>query len=217
MNNRISAEEIHGWIAGSVGARRISVLSFVRIQKSLGISLVVLTLCSRILIAQSNQPDNTTPASEIRSYDSPNALQSYGVTSEEFERLVGLQPQTALPTETSVNSSPPPVRSVQPVESANPMELRSPFPGHTENVLTAGPQPNNPAVDFVQTIPYWQQLGAKAILTTEGNKICQVDLEQLIWQSMQYSPRVQSILIAPKIQRTDIALTLVGTAGFETR
>ena len=179
-------------------------LSFVRFQESLAISLAVLTLCSRVLIAQSNPPDNTTPASEIRSYDSPNALQSYGVSSEEFERLVGLQPQTALPTETSVNSSPLPVRSVQPVESANPMELRSPFPGNTENVLTAGPQPNNPAVDFVQTIPYWQQLGAKAILTTEGNKICQVDLEQLIWQSMQYSPRVQSILIAPKIQRTDI-------------
>ena len=191
-------------LPGGVGARRISVLSFVRIQKSLGISLAVLTLCSRVLIAQSNQPDNTTPASEIRSYDSPNALQSFGVSSEEFERLVGLQPQTALPTETSVNSSPPPVRSVQPVESANPMELRSPFPGNTENVLTAGPQPNNPAVDFVQTIPYWQPLGAKAILTTEGNKICQVDLEQLIWLSMQYSPRVQSILIAPKIQRTDI-------------
>jgi len=190
VNNRTSVEEIHGWIAWGIGARRISVLSFVSIQKSLAISLAVLTLCSRVLIAQSNPPDNTTPASEIRSYDSPNALPSFGVSSEEFERLVGLQPHTALPSETPANSKPPPVLSVQPVESANPMELRSPFPGHTENVLTAGPQPDNPAADFVQTIPYWQQHCTKAILTAEGNKICQVDLEQLIWPGKRTDSRL---------------------------
>ena len=33
---------------------------------------------------------------------------------------------------------------------------------------------------------------------------CEVELEQLVWHAMQYSPKVQSILILPRIQQTDI-------------
>jgi len=40
----------------------------------------------------------------------------------------------------------------------------------------------------------------------EMNKVCRVSLEQVVWQSMQFSPKVQSILIVPKIQRTDIQI-----------
>jgi len=53
-------------------------------------------------------------------------------------------------------------------------------------------------------IPWWQESCSKAILTDSPEKAVRVDLEQLIWSAMEHSPRVKSILIAPKIQNTDI-------------
>ncbi len=44
----------------------------------------------------------------------------------------------------------------------------------------------------------------KPLLTNKMHRVQRIDLEQLIWQSMQYSPKVQSILKMPKIQRSEI-------------
>lgn len=51
--------------------------------------------------------------------------------------------------------------------------------------------------------PWWEESCRARLLADAPQTVCQADLEQLIWQSMQYSPRVQSILIVPKIQRTE--------------
>ena len=92
------------------------------------------------------------------------------------------------------------------MEEAFPVGIASPFPGPGATTPLAEPLPDYSRVATQQTIPWWQERCTNSILTNEPNKACPVDLEQLIWQSMQYSAKVQSILIAPKIQRTDIQI-----------
>jgi len=55
-----------------------------------------------------------------------------------------------------------------------------------------------------KAVPWWQGNCAKPILIQDARLTCEVELEQLVWHSMQYSPKVQSILILPRIQQTDI-------------
>ena len=182
---------------------------FAHLSKTLVKGLAIaLMLYSGVLIAQSDPTALTPMVQRAPKYDLPQALPTYGVSSDEFELQVGLRSQT--PPASQVPPSHGPANSNQNpfviMEEALPIGTASPFPGQGQTIPIAEPLPDNSHVAARQTIPWWQERCTNAILTNELNKACPVDLEQLIWQSMQYSAKVQSILITPKIQRTDIQI-----------
>jgi outer membrane protein len=53
---------------------------------------------------------------------------------------------------------------------------------------------------------WWEQPHAwkRQLLTRDTSLVRYVDLEQLVWLSVQYSPAIQSILKVPKVQRAEI-------------
>lgn len=187
-------------LPGRVVAWRLVVSDFALKFNSHGKALaMMLMLFSGVLHAQSNPMRQV----ETPQYELPKALPSQGVSSQEFERLIGLQSQALIPTNPRESPNVPPASMV---EKAAPIGGASPFPGIIEDSSQALPAPDDPRVAIGQTIPWWQDRCTSPIITSEVNKTCQMDLEQLVWQSMLYSPKVQSILIAPKIQRTDIEI-----------
>lgn len=194
-------------LLGRVGAWRIVVLEFARKLTSQGKAwAILLTLCSGVVNAQSNPLRFSTPA-----YDLPQALPSQGVSSEEFERLVGLQGQLPFLSDVPVFPNP---QTAPAMNLTEPIGAPSPFSGYLENPPVENPIQNTSQAALVQTIPWWQEQCSSPILTMEMNKVCRASLEQLVWQSMQFSPKVQSILIVPKIQRTDIQ---IATGEFDRR
>ena len=180
----------------------MEVSEFVRkIKEHASALALLLTLFCSSLVAQSNP----------RIYDAPESLPTNGVSSEEFERLVGLASEAASPSYSEALAIPQ--REVkqpeilQPIgvpESWQPIGAQSPFPTRLEIVPAPELQVDDSPFPKGQWLPWWQESCSQPILAKEPNKACRVELEQLIWHSMLYSPRVQSILIAPKIQRTDI-------------
>ncbi len=187
---------------------------FAHLSKTLVKGLaIMLTLYARVLIAQSDPSSPAPIVQQAPKYDLPQALPNFGVSSDEFEHQIGLRSQTApvsQPPASQVPVSPIPANSNQNrsviIEEALPIGIASPFPDSGQTSPMAEPLPENTRVPARQTIPWWQERCTNAILTNEPIKAVPVDLEQLIWQSMQYSAKVQSILIAPKIQRTDIQI-----------
>ncbi len=169
-------------------------------RATLSASAMLLTLLCSVLNAQSNR----------RTYEVPHALPSSGLSSEEFERLVGLNSQTPSQLPTALSTIPQSVLSqseLQPKivgEVVQPIEDSSPFPSQRESLPTAELRSDELPFSSEQWLPWWQGSCIQPILAVDPNKTCRVELEQLIWHSMLYSPRVQSILIGPKIQRTDI-------------
>ncbi len=176
-------------------------LEFVRISRAtLSSSAILLTLFCSALIAQSNP----------RTYEVPQALPSSGISSEEFERLVGLNSQTAsqiplaAPAPKPVLPPPEVPRPKIATEVVRPNEDPSPFPNQRESMPPPEFRSDESPFSSEQWLPWWQSACSQPILANDPSKTCRVELEQLIWHSMLYSPRVQSILIGPKIQRTDI-------------
>ena len=169
---------------------------------------IVLALYSGVLIAQSDPNSQSPMAQRAAKYDLPQALPNYGISSDEFERQVGIRSQS-LPAsqvprpQVLANANQNPGLKQ---EEAMPRDIVSPFPGQSQLPPVTETLPENVRAAATQAIPWWQERCTNAILANEQSKICPVDLEQLIWQSMQYSAKVQSILIAPKIQRTDIQI-----------
>ena len=182
---------------------------FARLSKTLVKGLaIMLTLYSEVLIAQAEPTSPALVVQRAPKYDLPQALPNFGVSSDEFEHQIGLRSQTAQTSQ--IPASQGAANSYQNPsllkEEAFPVGIASPFPGHGATTPLAETLPDYSRVATQQTIPWWQERCTNSILTNEPNKACPVDLEQLIWQSMQYSAKVQSILIAPKIQRTDIQI-----------
>jgi outer membrane protein len=159
-------------------------------------------LCAGVSFAQSDAPANYPVPIVVRSYDLPTPLkvsENEGVSSEEFERFISskVEPQSNPPNEPTlsvVESVPGPLTDVANSATVNPPQSEStldPFP--TDEVGTSE----------ARYIPWWQDYCLNPLLAKSPGKACTVDLEQLIWQSMQYSPKVQRILISPQIQRTE--------------
>ena len=166
-----------------------------------------LSFLSGILIAQPVPLQTSAPKQTPQAtYDLPEPLPTSAVSSEEFERLIGLQSM--------------PISGAQAGNDLNLPVVVVPIPKPQEQAPTGQSivqQPTDPMAGAIlpqlptdafvpnaRTIPWWQERCTKPILTTEMNKVYAVELHELVWQAMQNSPKVQSILITPKIQRTDI-------------
>jgi outer membrane protein len=162
------------------------------------------------------QNDSIPGPVSVPEYGVPKALPSFGVTSDEFEKFIKT-PAIVVPVESPIPTLP----SAPNTQLAAPKFERPVSVGGVPLVQPIAPsvQPFAPlAQPFVddrvgedraatgRIVPWWQTYCAEPILTRDNRQVCPVDLEQLVWQSMQFSPRVQSILIAPRIQRTDIAM-----------
>ncbi len=168
------------------------------------LAALVLSIWADVLFSQS---DGIKIGPATKSYPLPKALAPFeaAISSDEFENLVGLKAQQPFSQEPLQGLPQPPSRA-----SPNPNEWSSrprvdsiPLPVATDppaNPIIAG---NARVVDGKWT-PWWQEKCAAAILSGDMSRAQGFSLEQLIWLSMENSPRVQSILITPKIQRTDI-------------
>ena len=167
---------------------------------------VMLVFGPGMLLAQSSQ------VQAVREYELPKPVPGFSVTSEDYERFIGLRPQPD-PTQVlqPVQTTPSEAlgASLQPnasVQIAMPSEIPSPFPGSSGPVEQAPTwlQRAETSPTDGTTIPWWQNQCSRAILIQDPNQSCAVDLEQLVWRAMQCSRKVQSILIMPQIQQTDI-------------
>lgn len=130
------------------------------------------------------------------------------VSSDDFERFLA---STATPPEPTAQLLPVPAGNTGTDLPASVIEARtpvwSPLPNQQQLVVEQTPQagmpvaPNN--TEELVFVPWWQDLSLQPLLSSDKQLACQFDLEQLVWLSMQHSPRVQSILIVPQIQRTE--------------
>jgi outer membrane protein TolC len=143
------------------------------------------------------------------------------ISSSDFERFISTTaPQITIhpnptPPLTPAPIAPPteaftggtPVQAVSPIPGLDPGSRSDPathsdsIPADSRPLDAALPQS---AADPATFVTWWLQRTLVPILTQDPQLAQAFDLEQLIWLSMQYSPRVQSILIVPKIQRTEI-------------
>lgn len=107
------------------------------------------------------------------------------------------EPFQVVPTRDSLSnySQPPP---------SDPSLTREVFQPALENYV---PPDGDNWVNYTWEGGWWESKtgGAlKPLLTTKLHRVQSIDLEQLVWQSMQYSHGIQSILKVPKIQRSEI-------------
>jgi outer membrane protein TolC len=161
------------------------------LAKSLVLWAFVLLGQGASLFAQSIQP--VSARLDLSPSETPTVLENSlnGVSSDEFENFL----KVGKPI---VTESPPIQHPSLPLHSLPPpMPLMGSVPNDHAAV-----QPSPPPATILGT--WWTSRALDPILATAPEQVCRVDLEQLIWQSMQYSPRVKSILILPKIQRTEI-------------
>jgi outer membrane protein TolC len=107
------------------------------------------------------------------------------------------EPFQVVPTRDSLSKySPPP--------PSDPDLTRDVFQPALENYV---PPDGDSWVNYTWEGGWWESAtgGAlKPLLTTKLHRVQSIDLEQLVWQSMQYSHGIQSILKVPKIQRSEI-------------
>ena len=126
------------------------------------------------------------------------------ISSDEFEQIVGLKSPRSDAQLPSQTKPPPETRSPPPpIVIFAPGLTKAPTSTSASDRADANKNENQKSVDANWT-PWWQEKCSHAILSKDASKAQGFTLEQLIWLSMEYSPRVQSILITPKIQRTDI-------------
>ena len=138
------------------------------------------------------------------------ANRSEPVSSDDFERfLASTAAPQQLPPEPAAQPLSVPVGNLGTDLPASVIEARdpvwAPLPNQ-EQLVEQPPQAGMPAApgesEEMVFVPWWQDLTLQPLLTTNNQLTGQFDLEQLVWLSMQHS-RVQSILIVPKIQRTE--------------
>jgi outer membrane protein TolC len=190
-------------------SRRIDVSDFGRYLKMQGKAFALwLTFFYGILLAQpapfqSPSPSQAPPAT----YNLPEPLPTSAVSSEEFERLIGLH---SLPNPDGqirkVPDFPAGVVDSKQQQPIVPVQEMLSLGGEPVGGQHPTQSPAEAPTYFANTIPWWQERCLQPILTAEPNKVFAVQLEELVWLSMQNSPKVQSILITPKIQRTDIQI-----------
>ena len=134
------------------------------------------------------------------------------VSSDDFERFLAstAAPQQQLPPEPPAQPLPMPAVNTGTDLPASVIEARDPVWGSLPNQQPLVEQPPQAGIPVAPNtteelvfVPWWQDLTLQPLLSSEKHLACQFDLEQLVWLSMQHSPRVQSILIVPKIQRTE--------------
>jgi outer membrane protein TolC len=148
-------------------------------------------------------------------------------SSDDFERFVQNSIK-ATPTAPSnqVELVPPGPKTVPPPYRPKPVQVVPPHQSPAKELDSWSATDANPSPDAFQSaledyVPpngddwinytweggWWESpvKGAmKPLLTNKLHRVQPIDLEQLIWQSMQHSQRVQSILKMPKIQRSEI-------------
>jgi outer membrane protein TolC len=148
-------------------------------------------------------------------------------SSDDFERFVenSIKATPAAPSN-QVELVPPGPKTVPPPYRPEPLQVAPPQQSSAKELDSWSATDPNPSPDVFQSaledyVPpdgdewvnytweggWWESpiKGAlKPLLTTKLHRVQPIDLEQLIWQSMQYSMRVQSILKMPKIQRSEI-------------
>ena len=190
--------------ASSGFSRRIEVSDFGRHYTKLhGKAFAAwLTLISGILIAQPVQPQLPVAQRPKATYDLPEPLTTTAVSSEEYERLIGLPSRPLI----QGNDGEFPDPSVGIVTAPRLPMPTLPEPKDTWDAAAVPQPPVDASFPSARTIPWWQVRCSQPILTNERNKVCEVQLEELVWRAMMHSPKVQSILITPKIQRTDIQI-----------
>ncbi len=177
---------------------------FSRDWKTPGVlTAIMLSVCTGVSNAQNQTNDYAVPK-ELPKFDV-----SIGVSSEEFEKLIGFstQEKTQVVTEhipkntskqdTRATAQPPPSSDLSSASNIS------------NTLINPSPVVANGGADDIRVLngnwtPWWQESCSNPMLTTDPTKARAFDLEQLIWLSMEHSPRVQSILITPKIQATDI-------------
>ena len=169
--------------------------------------------------APSFAQDNSLPMLPSTGLASPPAgtSSSDAVSSDDFERFIAA---ATMPTQVSPIAK---QQLVSPVPSNVPTDLPAPvvevqspvFDPVTNQRVRVESLPTevlSPVlmgdVNQLVFVPWWQDITLQPLLSQNKDAVCGFDLEQLVWLSMQFSPRVQSILIVPKIQRTesDVAL-----------
>jgi len=170
---------------------------------------VWLSFLSGILIAQPVPLQTPIPKKTPQAtYDLPEPLPTSAVSSEEFERLTGLQSLPVSGGQTGKGIDHPATVVHSPTRLDQGRFGQSVVEQVTDPMGRASlPQlPTDASVPNASTTAWWQERCMKPILTTELNKVYAVELHELVWQAIQHSPKVQSILITPKIQRTDILI-----------
>lgn len=133
------------------------------------------------------------------------------VSSDEFESfLASSTAQPQIPPTPSLQPLTAPLGKAPMDVATSIIEVQAPVlppfasePSRLEHPSKDGlpPEPNN--ADGEVFVPWWQDLTLHPLLSSDKQLACRFDLEQLVWLSMQHSPRVQSILIVPQIQRTE--------------
>lgn len=170
--------------------------------------VVGLLLCCASALAQENTgaPPSGTNAKSTFGEDHLEP-----VSSDEFERfLASTSTPLQMPPATPLTPLPSPLGNASMDVAASIIEAQAPSlppftsqPSHLEHPPKDG-LPTLPInTDEQVFVPWWQELTLQPLLSSNKQLACQFDLEQLVWLSMQHSPRVQSILIVPQIQRTE--------------
>lgn len=149
------------------------------------------------------------------------------ISSSDFEQF--LSRSVPLPSPLQNHQGPPIPHAPQmgPSTAVNTFQPESPQPFSVypspaiPQVATVGFSSNQPAVEnyvppesdelnaFQWDGAWWDALGSRSnasrpLITRNKDRIYYADLEQMIWQSMQFSYKIQSILKVPKIQSTEI-------------
>jgi outer membrane protein TolC len=161
------------------------------------------------------QPPSIGTAPATQRYEPPAGIQlektlEQAVSSDDFEKFISTgpaavnaplvpaiePPKTEVPAPVAIES-PVTVPVLQPADALHPPQV----PLVHDPLATA--QEQSP---LVKHLPYWQEAAQQVWIAADASQGCQVELEQLIWLSTQYSPKVQSLLILPQIQRTEIGI-----------
>jgi hypothetical protein len=150
-------------------------------------------------------------------------------SSDDFERFVeNAIKATPVAPSAPVVALPPATLTIQPPYRTEPFQVVPSHQSSAQEFTSSSATDSNSAQDVFQSaleeyVPpdgddwinytweggWWESptKGAlKPLLTNKLHRVQPIDLEQLIWQSMQYSMRVHSILKMPKIQRSEIEI-----------
>lgn len=151
-------------------------------------------------------------APQQKRYDPPKGIDltkdlTGAVSSDEFEKFVTTQ---SAPKPPKINVLKPSITEAIPPKTPAEPPAPSVGPVVQDTISPLSPPPDAP----IQYVPYWQESAVRPLFSEQPSAIIQVELEQLIWLSTQYSPRVQSLLLIPQIQRTEIE---TATGEFDTR
>jgi outer membrane protein TolC len=151
-------------------------------------------------VASVPQPASSVASSNTSSASPTGAFAPVGPTVP----IADTQIPVAVKTENNAANS-----SVSPLASVGPS---STSPGHDTDALSSQPGvelfvPNDS--DDLPTFEWggcwWEKPHArdKQLITRDANRVQFIDLEQLIWLSVQHSPAIQAMIKVPSIQRSE--------------